>query len=326
MVNSKANHGAAGSDHSQQHTMFDNKKHKAEVDTGAPKKLEDEDPVTTADDGVPDFFPSQGVVPTVQSTPIPIDMMPEGKTYGYSPKDGSTTKKVATSKGSSTHFVSLHPTAAPSSASSHHHIPTSTPSIAPTSSLHTSKPHTRTTAPTPTHRTKAPTKASEKTMAPTKRKKQFDNGDQFRMIGDGEPSADGTVEPSVASWERDGDGNGNSTDPDPSVPPMESSFYFLGNESVPDPSAPPMESSFYFLGNGTDPEPPIGPPASMIASSSLSPGSVSNPISENPVMIVLGVSLFAVMGAFFYRRYKVRQGYTPIPTSELNDIPSIYDI
>ena len=329
MVNSKANHGAAGSDHSQQHTMFDNKKHKAEVDTGAPKRVDDVDPVTTADDGVPDFFPSQGVVPTVQSTPIPIEMMPEGKTYGYSPKDN--VKKVANSKGSSAHFVSLHPTAAPSSGShhtdapsSHHHIPTSTPSVSPSSTLHipTSKPHSRTAAPTPTHRTKAP----------TKRKKQFDNGDQFRMIGDGdaEPSADGTVEPSpsVASWLRDGDGdgdeNGNSTEPEPPVPPMES-FYFLRNGSVPDPSAPPMES-IYFLGNGTEPEPPIGPPASMIASSSLTHVPISNPIHENPVMIVLGVSLFAVMGVFFYRRYKVRQGYTPIPTSEPNDIPSIYDI
>ncbi len=343
MVNSKANHGSAvGSDHSQQHTMFDNKKHKAEVDTGAPKKVEDTDSVTTADDGIPDFFPSQGVVPTVQSTPIPIEMMPEGKTYSYSPKDGSSTKKVANQKGSSTHFVSLHPTAVPSSAS-HHHIPTSTPSVSPSSSLHThtSKPHSRTAAPTPTHRTKAPTKATGKTMAPTKRKKQFDNGDQFRMIGD----ADGTPEPSpsVASWVRDGDenGNGNSTEPEPPVPPMElhflgngsvpdpsappmESFYFLGNGSVPDPSAPPIE--MHFLGNGTEPEPPIGPPASMIASSSLRHVPISNPISENPVVLVLGASLFAVMGAFFYRRYKVRQGYTPIPTSEPNDIPSIYDI
>ena len=336
MVNSKANHGAAGSDHSQQHTMFDNKKHKAEVDTGAPKKVDDEDPVTTADDGVPDFFPSQGVVPTVQSTPIPIEMMPEGKTYSYSPKDGSSTKKVANPKGSSTHFTSFHPTAAPSKAP--HHLTTESPSVSPTSTLHThtSKPHSRTAAPTPTHRTKAPTKASGKTMAPTKRKKQFDNGDQFRMIGD----ADGTVEPSpsIVSWVRDE--NGNGTEPEPPVPPMELHFlgngsvpdplappmelHFLGNGSVPDPSAPPME--LHFLGNGTEPEPPIGPPASMIVSSSLTHVPISNPISENPVVIVLGASLFAVMGVFFYRRYKVRQGYTPIPTSEPNDIPSIYDI
>jgi hypothetical protein len=346
MVNSKANHGAgAGADHSQQHTMFDNKKHKAEVDTGAPKK---EEVVETADDdGVPDFFPSQGVVPTIQSTPIPIEMMPEGKTYSYSPKDN--VKKVANSKGSATHFVSLHPTAAPSG--SPHHVRTETPTVTPTSKItehhhHTvtpssaptssNKPHSHTAAPTPTHRTKAPTKAAGKTMAPTKRKKQFDNGDQFRMIDSerlSDEPADPTPEPSLS------DASNGTVVPDPSAPPME---YFLGNGTVPDPSAPPMA---YFLGNGTEPEPPIGPPASMIASSAIGHSvPIANPIHENPVVIVLGASLFAVMGAFFYRRYKMRHGYTPIPTSEPNDdfsdqsargaslgraridIPPIYDI
>ncbi len=320
MVNSKANHGAnAGTDHSQQHTMFDNKKHKAEVDTGAPKKTDmEEDPVVSADDGVPEFFPSQGVVPTIQSTPIPIEMIPEGKTYSYSPKD--SVKKVANSKGSATHFVSLHPTAAPSGAPHHvrtetptvtptskiteHHHHTVTPSVAPTSTSKSNKPHSHTAAPTPTHRTKAPTKMA--TKEPTKRKKQFDNGDQFRMIDS-------------ANTLRDDSANGTVLVPDPSAPPME---YFLGNgsEPVPDPSAPPMG---YFLGNGSEPLPP--PPSNMMASSAFDHSvPITTPIHDNPVVIVLGASLFAVMGAFFYRRYKMRRGYTPIPTSEPE--PHIYDI
>ena len=264
MVNSKANHGSdVGSDHSQQHTMFDNKKHKAEVDTGAPKKVEDTEAVTTADDDVPEFFPSQGVVPTIQSTPIPIDMMPDGKSYSYSPKD--SVKKVANPKGSSTHFISLHPTAAPSK--SPHSVPS-----------HTFSP----------------------TAAPTRRKKQFDNGVQFRMIDS-------------VNLVRDDAANGTMI---PSAAPME---YFRDD---------------YGAGNGSVPEPPIGPPmnfsylsANMIASSKLAHNQViSSPITENPVILFLGVSLFAVMGAFFYRRFKVRQGYTPIPTSEPLDHPSMFDI
>jgi hypothetical protein len=263
MVNSKANHGSSvGSDHSDQHTMFDNKKHKAEVDTGAPKKAEDEDPVTTVDDDrVPDFFPSQGVVPTIQSTPIPIEMMPEGKTYSYSPKD--SVKKVANPKGSSTHFISLHPTAAPSK--SPHAVPSHT--LSPTS---------------------APT---------VRRKKQFDNGDQFRII-------DSVIRDNVA--------NGTMY---PSSPPMEYFRDDAGNGSVPEPPIipPPMNFSY--------------PSTRMIASSNIVDSQmISNPISENPVILVLGVSLFAVMGAFFYKRFKVRQGYTPIPTSEPYDHPSMFDI
>jgi hypothetical protein len=64
----------------------------------------------------------------------------------------------------------------------------------------------------------------------------------------------------------------------------------------------------------------------MIASSALDHSvPITSPIHDNPVVIVLGASLFAVMGAFFYRRYKMRHGYTPIPTSE-PEIANLYDI
>ncbi len=78
MVNPNANHGD-NSDHSQQHTMYDNKKHKSSVDTGATKIDFD----AYHQDDVPDFYPSQGVLPTPYITMAPTA---DYKTFSFSKK------------------------------------------------------------------------------------------------------------------------------------------------------------------------------------------------------------------------------------------------
>ena len=78
MVNPNANHGD-NSDHSQQHTMYDNKKHKSSVDTGDTKIDFD----AYHQDDVPDFYPSQGVLPTPYITMAPTA---DYKTFSFSKK------------------------------------------------------------------------------------------------------------------------------------------------------------------------------------------------------------------------------------------------